>query len=312
MIMGTVTGAVLTRACVGRRYEYEMGDPDPEVRPASDAWLIQLAIIAAAGAATGSLIVASTPRCTTPGECVLGGSICALVFAPVCFAVIAAARRAQRARLGSIVAGCDRRAVWGILAMALAVMTIEVAPSWPAYAAGDSPSPAPVLVMLALATLATFAILLADMRAASRARSVVALGLSAHEREAEPAQEELARFDLGVGNDVLSHVERGRAAYRQRTKTVALVKGTPEVALGALRRAVARGKIALAVTGGVGAVHAYAATEPALTTYQSLLCSPSHSLACTLAADRLEQRDPNAARMLRRRARPSGPDFVAP
>ena len=57
------------------------------------------------------------------GECAFGGALCAVVFLPVCLVVIGAARRAQRARLGSIVAGSDRRTVWGILAIPFSSVT---------------------------------------------------------------------------------------------------------------------------------------------------------------------------------------------
>src|SRR5262249_14680243 len=131
-VIGALTGAALKRACIGRRYDYEIGEPDPELRPATDFWPLHAGLVLAAGAATGGAVATLTPGCSTQAECVLGGIGCALVFVPVCLAVVAAARRAQRARLGSLVAGSDRRAVWAILAMLLAVMTLEPVflPSW--------------------------------------------------------------------------------------------------------------------------------------------------------------------------------------
>jgi hypothetical protein len=80
---------------------------------------------------------------------ILNGGLCSIAFLPICAAVLAAARRAERARLGSIVAGADLREVWAILAAALAVATPWPSPPWPPSPIGrrrrlDS-SPCPML-----------------------------------------------------------------------------------------------------------------------------------------------------------------------
>jgi hypothetical protein len=301
--LAALTGAVLKRACVGRRYEYEMGEPDPERRPATDVWPLHAGLVLAAGAATGRLLAAFTPGCCTEVECVLGGIACALAFVPVCLAVIAVARRAQRARLGSIVAASDRRAVWAILAMLLAFMTLEGAPDWPAWSWGLTPAPLPVLGMLAAAALSTLGILVADQQALSRARGIVARGLAVHDpQEAAVGAVEPPRLDLGIGDDLLSRVERGAAAYRQQARTVALVKGSPDRALSALQRSVRRGFIGLLFIGAVAAIHAWACTGAAFTVYGILICSPYYRDACEITADRLADSNSVQARMLFARA----------
>jgi hypothetical protein len=312
-VLAALTGFALTRACVGRRYDYEMGEPDPEVRPATDTWPLQITIVIAAGATTGGLLASMTPGCTTTEECIIGGALCALAFFPVCLAVIGAARRAQRARLGSIVAASDRRAVWGILAMLLAVMSLEMLPNWPAYFAQiDVPSPAPVLAILAASTLCTVGVLFADARALRRARLVVAHGLSVHEQqEAEPGAADAPRLDLGIGNEILAKVTRGAAAYRHREQTLALVKGTPKLALDALGRAVRRGMFGLALIAAAGVVHVYANSEAALMTYLTTRCGPRDRAACNMAADRVEASDPHAAHDLRQRGRQSWEELDA-
>jgi hypothetical protein len=302
--MATLTGAALTRACIGRRYKYEMGEPNPDLRPATDVWPLQAGLVLVAGAATGWLLAALTPGCCTEVECVLGGIACALAFVPVCLAVIGAARRAQRARLGSIVAASDRRAVWAILAMLLAVMTLEGALDWPAWSWGLAPPPFPVLGMLGAAALSTLGILVADRRALARARDAVARGLAVHDpEEAAAGAVEPARVDLGIGDELLSRVERGAAGYRQRARTVALVKGSPDRALSALRRSVRRGFIALFSIGAVAAIHACACSGMAFTAYGFLICGPYYAGACEITADRLADSNSVQARMLRARAR---------
>ncbi|MEZ4306688.1 MAG: hypothetical protein R3F14_01380 [Polyangiaceae bacterium] len=92
---------------------------------------------------------------------------------PVCAAVLAAARRAQRARLGSIVAGSDRRAR-GILATTLVIATLEGLPDWPAPRGAPLFGPAPIVGFLALAGVCLLSILVADalaLRAAKKALS---------------------------------------------------------------------------------------------------------------------------------------------
>jgi hypothetical protein len=302
-VLGALTGFALTRACVGRRYDYEMGEPDPELRPATDVWPLHVGMVVVAGATTGGLIASVTLGCTTTDECIIGGGLCALAFAPVCLAVIRAARRAQRARLGSIVATSDGRAVWGILAMLLAVMTVEVWPNWPGQLMNtDVPSPAPVLGILAALGLSMLGILIADVRALRRARLVVAQGLSVHEpQEAEAGAADAPRFDLGLGNEILAKVTRGAAAYRHREQTVALVKGTPKLALEALSRAVRRGMFGLALVLAAGAMHAYANSPAVLTSFLRMRCSPRNSAACERAADRVQESDPDEAHRLRQR-----------
>jgi hypothetical protein len=167
--------------------------------------------------------------------------------------------------------------------------------------------------MLTAAALCTLGVWVADARALGRARAVVAQGLAVHEpQEAGAGPLDPPRFDLGLGNDILARVARGAAAYRHRERTVALVKGTPSLALAALQRALRRTKIGLVLIAGAGALHVYANSDAALTTYLVLRCGPYDRMACTYAADRVEASDPPTARLLRRRGRPWTDDLAQP
>jgi hypothetical protein len=308
-LAGALTGALLTRACVGRRYHYEIGDPDPEVRPGTDRWFVHLTVVIAAGALTGWVLAATTPRCTTELACAFGGAICAAAFAPVCLAVIAAARRAQRARMGSIVADSDRRAVWGILAATLGVMTLEAVPDWLASRSGGrveelTREPLPALTMFVLAVGCTAYVLLADRRALARARAAASIDLVAHDaNDMAAADAGTDRVDLGLGAETLARVARGAAAYRDRARTVALVRGTPDVAFAALMRAIGRSKLSLAVMALVGVAHLVATTPDAHARYHAALCSRQDHMACLMAAAEIESSDPVYAAELRTRAR---------
>jgi len=289
-VVAALAGAILKRLCVGRRYPYELNPPDPELRPATDAWPLHVAVVIATGAATGGLAALFIPGCRFRLQCAVGGAVFAIVFVPVCLAVIAAARRAQRARLGSIVAGCDRRAVWGILAITLAVTTAEALPEWSPAMAGYGLTPVVALALLVLTGVVTLFLRRADAAALKRARRELEAGLTArHEADPEPEDAGLVPLDLGLGDGVLARTARGAAAYRDRARTVALVRGSPELALGALQGAVRRGTVGLVVIGMMGALHAAAARVPAVVLYESR-CDLGDRSACRMA--QLLRRDP--------------------
>jgi hypothetical protein len=299
--LAALAGVILKRLCVGRRYRYELGDPDPGVRSGTDTWLIQVPIVVAAGAATGALLGVLSNSVGGPGGCAASGALGALLFAPVCLSTLAAARRAQRARLGSTVAGADRRAVWGILAITLAVMTLAALPDWPAWVTSEGPAPLVALGFLPVAAAVTLGILLADRGALARAKLEVDAALAVHEpAEVEPGAGEAARLDLGLGDQVLVSVARG-AAYRQQERTVALVRGGP-LSLVALQRAVWRGVVGLGAIAAVGAGHVAAATSStALALYQQRRCASWNVTACRQAAELVRKDDPKLARALLRR-----------
>lgn len=266
------TGALLTRWCVGRRYSYELDTPDApgaDMRARTDRWPRHVLAVLLAGAASGVAVAVLCDAYGGPQAGALSGSLCALAFVPVCLAVIAAARRAQRARLGSIVADSDRRAVWGILALALSVATLEALPDWPAAAVGATAVPAPALLMAQAAGLLTLAILLLDVRALREARRAIAPGLERQDPAAvDPGGADVPRLDLGLGEDLRARFARSATAYRGRDRTLALVQGSPEQALTALQRAVRRGALGLAVIGAVHGAHLAADTQLAQRLYE--------------------------------------------
>jgi hypothetical protein len=279
--IAALTGALLKPLCVGKRLWYEMGERDPESRPWTDAWPLQTGIVVAAGALTGALVGVLCHE-PSPGQFAVGGALCAVAFLPVCLAVVAVGRRAQRARLGSVVAGSDRRAVWGILAVLLAVMTLEALPDWPAWRAGEGIPPWVVPAALAAALAVTQGILVADRRALAHAQEEIEAMPSEHGPDEDPGDERLPRLDLGIGDELRARV--GGAAYRETQRTLALVKGTPGLSLGALQRAVLRGKVGLALIGAVAAGHAAAMTNPALAAYYAQRCGLYRPAACDAAA----------------------------
>lgn len=281
--LGLVIGALLRRWCVRRQYPWEVDVPDPEERLASDSWLRHVPVILAGGAAAGSFFAVTSRYCAVEVG-ILGGLLCTLPFLPVCAAVLSAARRAQRARLGSIVAGSDRRAVWGILATALLVCTLEALPDWPAPRGGPVSGPAVALGLLVAAITCIALVLAADLGAWRRANRALSAGLGRHEGgDPDLEDDTVARLDLGLGEGLLAKVSRTNAVYRARNRTLELVKGDPEQALGALRRAVRRGVIGLGIAGAVCAAHGMATTDRALAEYELIRCDMGNGEACGTA-----------------------------
>jgi hypothetical protein len=207
----------------------------------------------------------------------LNGAISGAAFIPVAALVLAAARRAQRARQGSIVAGADRRAVWSILAAALSVTTLAAALDVPLarYEPAGRPFPAG-LAMAGAAALLIAAVLVADAVALGR---VVRLGRADSEpREAPPeasAASALPSIDLGLGGEVRAELGRARSAYRDGDRAVGLLVGSVAEARGALIRALVRGGVGLAIAAAVLSGHRWAETPAALVAYETQRCARS-------------------------------------
>jgi hypothetical protein len=277
---GAAAGLVVRRMCVGRRYAYQIEAPDPEARPRTDAVLAHVGVVLGAGAAAGAVVAGLHKPYGGPAWGLLSGSLAALAFVPVFLAVLSAARRAQRARLGSMVAGSDRRAVWAILATTLALATAGALPEWPAAGAQNTAAPWPALLMLAGAALVVGAALLLDRRALRRAEAAL-LGVSPQRAEEMGAVEQgVPHLDLGLGEGLAARLARSAAAYRGRDRALALVQGSPELARAALRRAVLRDAVSLALIAAMAGAHAAASTAPALRLYGELRCRQGNAGWC--------------------------------
>jgi uncharacterized membrane protein len=297
MVLAALTGALLTRLCIGRRYRYEIEEPDPDARPATDnVWLHTVAVLVA-GTVTGAVAgLVLDDAYSGPLAGAVMGYLCAIPFVPVCLLVLAAARRAQRARLGSIVAGSDRRAVWGILAVTLAVATTEGVVDWPAAAGGDVAMPVAALAMAIGAAVAVGVVLVADARAIRRARRALEPGLA--DRGTAAIDPGAPTIDLGLGDGLLARLARSASAYRGRDRAVALVQGSPEEAMLALSRAVRRGAASLGVILAVLAAHAAARTHFAHLVYEEHECREGKNRHCSRAARLVEPEDPAYAGIL--------------
>ena len=290
-----LAGALLTRWCRRDPLAYVLDPSDSEAapRPATDRWPLQALVVLAAGTLTGAIVASALDVYNGLWFGALAGLGCAAAFVPVCLAVIAAARRARRARLGSLVSDSDRRAVWGILATALSVATLEALPAWPAAAAGEGSAPVPAAVMLGAAALVIAGILVADGLGLRRARRELAPGLVARDPTSLASTDvEAPRLDLGLGDDLAARIARTAAAYRGRDRTLALVQGDPEQAISAFRRALARGGACLSIVALAAGAHALAREDTALLMYDERRCEGFEFPSCERLADAHRQSSP--------------------
>ncbi|MDI1480430.1 hypothetical protein [Polyangium sp. y55x31] len=273
MLIAAVTGVLLKKLCLGWRYSYEIDTPNPEYRPTSDRLGYHVFVVLLAGAAAGAMVAALDDAHGGTLGGAASGAFSAILFLPVCLLVLSSARRAQRARLGSIVADSDRRAVWGILAAALSAATLLAALDWPAARLEEAETPIPALVILLATTAVTLVVLSANLRALKRAQAALAPGLETGEDGPAPLVDpSVPRVDLGLGDDLASRLARSAAAYRGRDRAVELVQGNPEQALGALRRAVRRGYTSLALMGVILGAHGLAHSSVVTMVYVEVRC----------------------------------------
>ncbi len=189
------------------------------------------------------------------------GLLCAVPLIPVAAYVVAAARRAARARHGSLVAGSDRRAVWSALAVTLAITTLASLPEWSSALFLQHSGPPREAVLTALfASALIVGVLLLDLLSVLRLRRLVRIGATMEQREPGQIRDRtvLPCVDLGLGEDLLAEVAY-RSAYRHAGRITSLLVGDPDEARQALRSAIIRSLVSTLIATSVVAIHALAA-----------------------------------------------------
>jgi hypothetical protein len=276
VVVGALVGAFVTRRC----------------STAAESWastgatrLTLVLAVMLAGAVSGALVGGLTwwtGRGAFAG--VFAGLGCALGFLPVCALVLASARRAERARLGSLVAGSDRRAVWSMLASTVAVTTLLALPDWPAVADGAHGSPEVAWAIALCACVTNAAIAVAEWRASRRIDACAGSVTEPRDSEDAASDADVPRVDLGLGEGVLATVMRAASAYRDRDRTVELLLGDPATARAAVKRALARAAAGAALASVVLWMHFIAARPEPLAMYREWRCREGSAEACRSAA----------------------------
>jgi hypothetical protein len=282
--------AAAVTAAVGRSLTRRFGVSTMWAADRSATWVPLVGSISLAGVITGATVGGLT---WLSGSGVFEGAACGLLCAipalPVCALVVAAARRAARARLGSIVAGSDRRAMWSITMTALAVVTLIALPDW--ITLGDvfagAPHAAPAIALGAC--LVTLALLIADGFARRRVARADVAGMDLRDPGADADHDDPAPdLDFGLGDEVLARVARGGAAYRTRERAAALILGSLDQARAAIRQAMTRGAVGLAITCAVLGCHALNVPREVLIRYHEDQCSRFWAPSCGTAGALLE------------------------
>lgn len=236
--------------CLGRWSARHMDRHPPRV-----TWAVVAISMLMGGALAGATIGRLDNGVDEHGAGAVTGALSALVLVPVAVAVIAVAKRAERARLGSLVAGVDRRATWSIPAAMVAILASGGALDWTCH------GHAPPLVALAMAGAGAAIVLAALVADVVTLRRIVRLGgdsafephdLSGPLRAGEPD------VDLGLGDEVRAQLVN-EGAYRSRPRAIALLRGSVDEAREAASHAIRRGTLGLAGAALALATHAIGA-----------------------------------------------------
>lgn len=227
----------------------------------SDRRLLRIAlVIGVAGALIGAAVTAWTaPGAFETAMGAVGGLGCAMIFVPGASFVVEAAARATRARHGSIVAGADRRTIWGTTLAAIAIAPTLAVPAVAVGRASFALDPltelASIVLCAVVALVALAALEMVEHRARARLEVAIADAVDLEDASATDVVAAGAR-DLGLG-------EAGRArrhlrdAYRGARHAEIVLRGDADQARLALDDAVARRR-----RGCVVALAALACTFP--------------------------------------------------
>jgi len=192
-----------------------------------------------AGAASGGVVGFVTWGPDGFFKFALGGAAVALAFVPSCLVVFDAARRAGRARHGSLVAATDRRTVTSTV---LAGVAFAGATSVPAVLSANTSDALPPLVQVGLSLAAclgsTIAIVLLQRRDRGARAALEAHAAQMHWLERAPEGEEILAsssaeqpIDLGLGGDRWARTSD--ATYRSSARSDVVLKGSMESAIAA-------------------------------------------------------------------------------
>jgi hypothetical protein len=239
-LAGAIAGAVLRRW--PRLY-------DPLV--AMDGVVLRVAAVVLPAAGFVGAVVGGT----TWGEagllpCAAGGALCGLAFLPSCVAVLGAAKRAMRARHGSLVADADRRTAWGSLLGVVAIAALAQAPALALGRVSELLHPL-AQVGLSLVVGAVCAVALFALRALDRAGHARLGAIASDAVWLERADvgangdAESGAVDLGLGDERWSRSPH-LATYRSASRNDVVLRGSVEDALAAFGDAIRRRRRALA------------------------------------------------------------------
>ncbi len=284
-LVGFVAGALLGPS----RPAEEWMMPEPRL------WRV-VAVVLAAGLAAG-MILAALVGPTVPWLGAPEGALAAAALLPACLLVIAAQRRADEARPGSIVARAEQRAVVAVVALGAVILAALTLPDWMSTTQAPLRPPRDALFVAALAGAVGLAILIADLVAARRMKRIRA--------ELDLDEGPTTSVDFGLGEDVATRADPG-AAYRGGGRVMAQALGDPDRAEATLRRAIRRGVLLVATAELVAIGHGLARNPAILADVEAERCehdyldSPGVCREAALLSERAGLPDATSTRLHQR------------
>lgn len=220
-------------------------------------WVTVVTVVA--GAISGGFVGLFTWGLEGVLKCTIGGGFVALGFVPSCLVVFDAAKRAGRARLGSLVAATDRRTVFSTV---LAGIAFAGATAVPAVLTANTLNALPPLLQVTLSIIASLGSVLGIVmlqrrdradRASLEAFAKDSAWLERASEETQPTAPTMAQggVDLGLGAEQWS---KGDGSYRTSGRPDVVLKGSLEQATAAFDECARRRHRSLVV-----AVSAFAA-----------------------------------------------------
>jgi hypothetical protein len=250
-------------------------------------------VVLGAGLAAG-MILAALVAPTVPWAGAPSGLAAAVPLIPACLLVIAAQRRADQGRPGSIVARAEQRAVHALVALGMVILAALMLPDWMSTSAELLRPAHDAVFVAALAGAVGLAILLADLAATRRiARIQAAMAV-----EDGPA----VSVDFGLGDEVVSRAEPG-GSYRDGGRVIASALGDPYRAQATLRRGLTRGVILVALSELVAISHGIARDPVTIAALEAHRCERGILYVCRRAAlltERAGQPDEDSTRLHQR------------
>lgn len=213
------------------------------------ALLVILPLLGALTAVVSSLALTNLAYfAIASGEAPLIGALGGLAALPGVALTARAARRADRARPGSVVHEIERRGVWTLPTAAIAIGAMFTAFGNPALLRQGQPAPVAAAAIAIVASVSLAITLAQAIGAAQFAAAVWATGSELRPHDADAVENRhIPRLDLGIGEQLLEHFRASGSAYRAAGGVQLIVRGDPMAANAVARRAAISTGIALAV-----------------------------------------------------------------
>ena len=260
--------------------------PRPSLRRVS---AVVLGAGLASGMILGALVAPDAPWSGAPA-----GLLAALPLIPACLPVIAAQRRADEGRPGSIIARAEQRAVYALAAVGLVILSALTFPDWMSTTQELVRPPHDALFVAVIAGVVGLAVLLADLVASRRTAKI--------EAEIALGDGPTTSVDFGLGDEVATRAEPG-GAYRDGGRVLAGALGDPHRAQVTLRRARRRGVILIALSELVAIAHGIVRDPVAIAAFEAGRCDRGTLRICRKAAlltERAGQPDEESTRLHQR------------